>query len=221
MPMKSKRRRRGITIIVTATMLVFTMPMLGLAIDAGLLYAVKARLSAATDAAAMAAARSLSLGITLAEQEASAEARGEAFFRANFPPGTLGVGNYTVVVDVQETQTRVRTISVNVTAGVGLYFMRSMGITNTAVTAVGKASRRDVNVMVVIDRSGSMNDNGGCSGVKTAAVSFLSMFANGRDRFGMITYGGSYKLDYPPNMNFKTSNPTLAGVINNSICLPA
>ncbi len=214
----SKRRRRGITIIVTAIMLVFVMPMVGLAIDAGLLYAVKARLSAASDAAAMAAARSLSLGLTLAEQEASAEARGEAFFRANFPPGTLGVGNYTVVVDVQETQGMVRTVSVDVTADVGLYFMRSLGITNTAVSAIGKASRRDVNLIMVIDRSGSMNSNGGCTGVKSAAVSFLNMFANGRDRLGMVTYGGSYKLDYQPNMNFKTSSPTLAGIINNINC---
>jgi hypothetical protein len=34
----------------------------------------------------------------------------------------------------------------------------------------------------------------------------------------MITYGISYALSYAPNMNFKTSSPTLSGVVNTISC---
>ena len=37
------------------------------------------------------------------------------------------------------------------------------------------------------------------------ATSFTSLFANQRDRMGMITFGGSYKLDYGLTKNFKQS----------------
>jgi Flp pilus assembly protein TadG len=80
-------RERGIAVMLTAFLLVFTIPAVGLAIDAGVLYLVRSKLSSACDAAALATARNLNLGLTLEDQQANAIARGTAFFNANFPAG--------------------------------------------------------------------------------------------------------------------------------------
>ncbi len=75
-----RRARRGFAIILTALMLTIVVPMVGLVIDVGIMYAIRTRLSLACDAAALAAARSLAVGQTLADQETSARARAESFF---------------------------------------------------------------------------------------------------------------------------------------------
>jgi uncharacterized membrane protein len=82
---KQKARERGIALLTTTAAMFVIVPVVGLVIDAGFLYAVRARLSSATDAAAIAAARSLSKGLSMSEQEGSAVARAESFFAANFP----------------------------------------------------------------------------------------------------------------------------------------
>ncbi|MEZ5355994.1 MAG: vWA domain-containing protein [Bryobacteraceae bacterium] len=208
-----KPRRRGFALILTALMLVWILPLVGLAIDAGILYAVKAQLQSACDAAALAAARNLSVGLTLSEQEASARARTEAFFDANFPTGHWETTGKSRQVAVAESGFRTRKVTVSGSVTVPLFFMRTLGLSTSAVNASGQAARRDVNVMLVMDRSGSLETAGACDDLETAAMSFVNSFANGRDRLGLVTYGGSYRVDYAPTMNFKNS-PTLASQID-------
>ncbi len=199
------RRRRGFAMILTALMMIVIIPVAGLAIDVGIMYAVRARLASASDAAALAAARSLAAGATMADQEAAAQARATAFFRANFPEGTLETTNNSITVSVTETESRVRKVTVTGRASAPVYFMQLFGFPRTLVSAVGEASRRDINVMLSLDRSGSLNDNGGCVKLDEASRAFVGMFANGRDRVGFVTWGGSYRVDYSPTKYFKQS----------------
>jgi Flp pilus assembly protein TadG len=201
---RSARRRKGLAIIITALMLTFVIPIVGLAIDAGVLYSVKAKLQSSVDASAMAAARSLSNGLTITEQEASAANRATAFFNANFPDNMMATGAKNISVSVAETSFRTRTVTVNGSVEAPVYFMRVLGFGNTTVRALGKASRRDVNVMLVLDRSGSLQNAGACDDVENAATAFVNLFANQRDRLGLLTFGGSYKVDFAPSQTFKT-----------------
>ena len=150
-------REKGIAVMLTAFMLIFTIPIVGLAIDAGLLYVVRAKLSSACDAAALATARNLNLGLTLAEQTSAATTRGTAFFGANFPAGYMGTYNTTPTITV--TQATLNTLSVTSTASTTapLYFMRYLGSSATLASSTGRATRRDVNLILVLDRSGSMS----------------------------------------------------------------
>ncbi len=202
---RSPRRRRGFAIILTALMLVWVIPMVGLVIDVGVMYSIKARLTAACDAAALSAARSLSTGSALADQEYAARQRAETFFMANFPAGTLESNNRQVTVTVAETQAKVRTVQVSGSAAAPVYFMQMLGSNRTIVSAMGEASRRDVNIMLVIDRSGSLQTAGACDDLEDAARVFVGQFANGRDKIGFLTFGGDCRLDYPPTKNFKQS----------------
>ena len=74
--LSASRKEKGIAILLTGVLLVLIIPIVGLAIDAGVLYALKSKLVLATDAAALAAARSLNLGLTLAAQETAAKSPG-------------------------------------------------------------------------------------------------------------------------------------------------
>lgn len=211
-------KKRGIAMLITAIGLVMITFIVGLAVDAALLYLVKAKLSSSCDAAALAAARSLNVGLTLAAQEASARARANAFFLANFPAGTMNSKNLGLQVTVAESGLRTRTVEVRATVDAPTYFMRMAGYDKVPVMALGTASRRDVNLILVLDRSSSMNASGSCTPMKNAAKAFVANFAEGRDRLGMIVFGASWYLGFAPSKNFKTASPTLEAQINSISC---
>src|SRR5579862_5887227 len=90
-------RQRGFAIIFYATMLFFVIGCVGLAVDVGSIYMIKARLSAATDAAALAAGRSVNLANTITEAQTAAITTANQFFTANFPTGYFNtIGSPTV-----------------------------------------------------------------------------------------------------------------------------
>ncbi len=218
------RGDRGVAVALTAGMLTFVVPAVGLAIDASLLYGVRARLSMAADAAALAAARSLSNGLTLGEQETAAVATANRFFNANFPDGYLYSTGRTVGVTVAETGVRTRTVTVDVAVNAPSYFLRYLGRDSTLLRATGRASRRDVNVMMVLDRSGSLQSSGACTPMKNAAAAFVRKFANFRDRVGLLTYGGDHRVDFPMQTtpgNFLTGTGSIPDLISRINCVGA
>ncbi len=211
-----RRSERGITIIVTAMLLTIIIPLVGLAIDAGTLYATKAKIQSAADAASMAAVRSLSTGLTLAAQETNCKNRADAYFKANFPEGTGGATIKRIDVTLSETDLHTRVAKVEIEVEAPAFFMRYLGFGGTSgikVNVVGETSRRDVNIALVLDRSGSLESSGSCDDVETAAITFVSMFANQRDRMALVTFGGSHKVDYLSTKNFKDP-PTLISEID-------
>ncbi|WP_321472671.1 VWA domain-containing protein [uncultured Paludibaculum sp.] len=201
-------------------------PIVGLAVDAGVLFVLKTMVSASADAAAIAAARSLSVGLTIDAQKASATADALAFFNANMKPGSYGTKNQSVAIDIAESSYRTRTVTVTAQLDAPQYFMRYLGFNSTHIVASGKASRRDVNLMLVLDRSGSMKDsvppaadNGApCTTMRNAAATFVNMFAEERDRLGLITYGGSWYLSFAPSKTFKTGSPSMLSRIASISC---
>jgi len=212
-----EQRERGLAVMLTAIMLLFTLPAVGLAIDAGLLYVIRGRLTAACDAASLATARNLNLVVTLAQQESAAMARGAVFFSANFPNGYLGTSGATPTITLAQTNLSTLTVSTTATTNAPLYFMRILGGSATIAGAFGKASRRGVNLMLVLDRSGSM-DGTPCSDMISSSKNFAAMFANQRDRLGLVTFGSSIYLAYPPSKEFQTPGSLISTAINGIDC---
>lgn len=195
-------------------------PAVGLAVDAGICYTVKSRLQTSVDGAALAAARSLSRGIGLSQQQGTATATANKFFAANMPAGWMGVTVPAPTVTFPAAPPRSIVVEVSATVAVPTNFIRVVGVNTVPVTATAASTRRDVNIIMVLDRSGSLANSGSCDDLRAGAKQFVYQFVDGRDRVGMITFGTTYRVDFPAANDFLSkSGTTLPGMIDNISCI--
>lgn len=214
---ESRSRRpheKGFALLLATLSLLFLVPLAGLAIDAGMAYIVKTRLSVAVDSACLSAARSLNRGLTLAAQADAARGVALRYFNANFPPDHFGTTGIAPLVDISESQARMRTVTVDATRRAPLYFMPILGEHYADVNVVGQATRRDSNVILVLDRSGSMDINKSVTPMKNAAKNFAEKFANGTDQLGLIVFNAATTRAMEPTQNFLTTSPSITSKIN-------
>src|SRR5436190_902573 len=149
------RGQGGFVLVYMATILALLMVTTGLAVDSGRAYLVKAQLSKAVDGAALAAARALNSGNPRAEAV--------QIFKANFPAGYLGTATspdptaasnfYTPSVNAA---TGVNTVTVNASAVMPTTFMNVANISSVTVSSTGEATRRMVDLSLVLDVSSSI-----------------------------------------------------------------
>jgi len=218
--LRQRAREKGIiTLLVGMMLLTMLIPIVGLAIDAGALFAVKARLQTAVDGAALASARSMSEALDLTSQQAAASNAASRWFHANLPNNWMGVGTVTDPT-VTFPAAPPKTINVNVVgnAAAPTYFMRVFNISSVSLSAMGQATRRFVNIILVIDRSGSLYQSGSCGFLQSASMSFVNSFVNGQDRLGLVTFGTDYRVDYPPSYTFGTGSPNLPTMLGQIYC---
>jgi Flp pilus assembly protein TadG len=205
--------------ILTAVMLVFIVPLVGLSVDAGILYAVKTKISMACDAGALAGAGALSRGLDDASQQANAQAVAEQFILMNFPANYFGTPTPTLVTPViDESVPNQRSVAVSATVHVPLYFLRWLNASSQAVSASATAVRRDVNVSFVMDRSGSLALSGSCAPLEQAASSFVNHFANGRDNVSLVTFATSSRPDFPMANDFLSASPSVPSILGGLTC---
>ena len=179
--------------VVLAVLLIFT----GLAVDTGRAYVVKAQLSKAVDGAALAAARNLNSG----------NPKGEAttVFRANFPAGYLGTSSSTdptsdpnFFKSVVDPTTGVNTVTVNATAVLPTTFMKLANFNEVNVSALGEATRRMVDLSLILDVSSSIGWQ--WPTVRDAVKTFVGAFDKNNDRVALLTFGnGASVLDAMPS----------------------
>ena len=198
------RNEKGATLLLGTLSMLFIVPMMGLAIDVGFLYAIKSKMQAAVDGAALAAARSLSDGATPTAQQAAAQAQGVTWFNANFPSTFMGVSSVNMSTSnvTYSTANNIQTIAITASASVDTFFMRWLGFNNTTVSASGTASRRDLVIMMVLDRSFSITIEGACTTMKSAAKAFTGQFAEGRDYIGLVTFSNDVWMEQAPDAEF-------------------
>ncbi len=100
----SKRKRAGSVMVMFTLMMPFVLvPMVGLAIDATMLFSVKAKLQAAVDGGAIAAAQSLNSGLTFTTQKATAEKTADEFIKANITVTGSGHSGYWGAYSLNDT----------------------------------------------------------------------------------------------------------------------
>ena len=218
-PHSSKRQRgqSGIVIPMTAVLLTVIVPLIGLGIDASILYAIRTKMSAACDAAALAGARSLARGSNDATQVANAQAIAEQYMQLNFPAGYFGAPAPTVPTPtVDESVSQQRSVTVSASLAAPTFFMNWLGVSSVTINNTATAVRRDINVVLVMDTSGSLSLTNSCGPLKTAAVDFVNQFSEGRDEVGLVTFAGgseSYPgIQYPLSTSFSTMTTTINAI---------
>ena len=205
---RSRSRERGVSLLLAGLSLTFIVPAVGLMVDVGVLYSVKARFQAAVDGASLAAARALSLGQTTQAQATAAQSNAVNWFYANFPTGSWGttgtnMSQATVSVFDDPNNAHVRNVTVTASTNVPSFFMSWFGANSTPLSATGNASRRDVVIMMVLDRSGSMAGPP-CASKLTAAKLFTGQFAAGRDQIGLVSFSDNVYIHSSPTTSFQT-----------------
>lgn len=198
----SRQRQRGQILILVGLTLVVLIGAVGLAVDLGRAYGVKARLNAAVDAAAIGAARALAEGVDDTARIANAQAAALRFFGLNYPANFLATTPSAPATSAVHEASGRWTVSVSATAQMPTTFMRVLGQTQVNVAAAGEAIRRDLDVLLVMDTSGSLAPPYSPSTVfptlKNAAINnFIAKFAAGvgGDRVGLVTFASGAVLD--------------------------
>ncbi len=211
----SKRiKERGAAIYVSAVILVMAVPMVGLAIDGTVLYIIKCRLQGAVDGAALAAARSLARGSDDASQIDSAKTAAVTYVKLNFPSNYFFTSDVTIDkntdVSVDLSVAHQRTVTVTAHVPTPALFMRYLNFTSMNVNASATTVRKDANIVLVLDRSGSMTASSSCGPMKQNAINFLANWAPGRDNVGVISFATSVVVQQQATTTFTQAGLTTA-----------
>jgi Flp pilus assembly protein TadG len=189
-------RQRGAVAIMVALSIVMLLALVGLIIDGGLAYLVKARLNAAVDSAALAAARAVPEGNTQTEQIASAKAAAADFFAANISSDYMSskpaITNTSVVLNGG-----MATIDIQAEAPMTVSVMQLLGFSSLTPVASAQTIRRDLDMAFVVDTSGSLTKS--AANVQASAKSFLNKFNVTQDRVALIHFASGVEVDNPIN----------------------
>jgi hypothetical protein len=160
---------------------------------------MRAELSKAVDAAALAG------GANIASPKLNLVALAQDFGDANFAPGYLGsaasgagAASYAVTYNTSQ-------LTVTGSASTQGLIARLFGVNTIPMTATGVARKNHVQIMLVLDLSGSMGPS--LANMKTAANSFLSFFTpdQSEDAMGLVTFSTAATVKVPLETNFATS----------------
>jgi Flp pilus assembly protein TadG len=193
------RNEAGTIIIAMALFIVLLLCFVAFGTEAGRWYLLRAELSKAVDAGALAGAKNVS------NPYVDPRALAQEFCDENFPPGafgTPGAGTGSATFNVTQTTSR---IDVDGHATAPAIMAQLLGIHDVPVSSGGAADMRPVEIMLVLDRSGSMAGQP-MADLKVAAKSFLDYFADtqSRDKCGLISFATSAHVDRALNTNFVT-----------------
>jgi Flp pilus assembly protein TadG len=190
------KRQDGFVAVYMAVLLTGLLLFTGLAVDSGRAYVVKAQLTKAVDGAALGAARNLNGG----------DPKGEAtrIFKANFPLGFLDTTSVTDPTTdpnffslTTDAKTGVNTVTVTATAVMPTTFMKLGKFNEVTVSSSGEATRRMVDLSLVLDGSSSIGPQWGA--VRDASRAFVSSFDAKNDRLALSWFGnGAAVIDPMP-----------------------
>ena len=182
--------QRGFVVVYMAISLTTLLLFSGLSLDAGRAYVVKIQLSKAVDGAALGAARMLNSG--------DPEGVATRIFQANFPTGYLGTSSVSNPPSFSlETipATGVNVITVSASAVLPTTFMRLGSIDDVTVTSSAEATRRMVDLSLVLDVSSSIGSRWGA--VRDASRLFVESFDAVHDRLALVTYSNGADVQEP------------------------
>lgn len=156
--------RRGSYAVIFAVALVPMLVAIGAAVDISQAYVVKQRMTRALDAAGLAVGGTVGLSSTQLQTMA------QNYFNANYPTSKIGVPG---TVSVSQSG---QIVSLSVTASVPTSIMGIVGIDTMTVTARSQITKmgKKLEVVLVLDNTGSMAQNSKLTTLKTAAKNLIT-----------------------------------------------
>ena len=200
---KIRRNERGQIFALIAVLIGVLILFVGLAIDFGQAYVTKTTLNKAVDAATLAAMRNLNLG------QATATTDAVAAFKANYQsvPGLGTVPTPTVTWFTSSPCISGNTcVTINATTTINTYFIRALGaqFATLNVSDSATAQRNPLVMSLMLDRSGSMQNNGGATVLPGDVRNFISYFDEGIDNIAEVSFAGAQSDDVKMTTSFVT-----------------
>lgn len=196
---KISQNENGQILVYFAIILPILLLFVGLAIDFGFAYVTKTTLSKAVDAAALEAMRNLNQGQTKAKAIALSAFNvnyASALGRDTSPP----VVNIAIGTDANNNTV----VNVDATATIDTFFIRILsGFKTLNVSSSAQATRPKLIMSLVLDRSGSMNLNGGAQALPPAVDNFVTFFDNSTDQVAMVSFSTIATVNVTIRTNFQ------------------
>jgi Flp pilus assembly protein TadG len=194
---KNRSNERGQILPMFVVLLPVLLLFVGLTLDLGIAYVTKSALSKAADAAALAALRNIKQG------QATATALAQAAFNANYAAfgSTSPAPAVSVVITTDGSNNTV--VNVNATATLSTFFLGLLpGFQTMNVSTSSQTTRPKLIMSLVLDKSGSMEKNGGATALPPAVVNFLSYFDDSSDQVAEVSFSSVATVDVPIGTGF-------------------
>ncbi|MGH7724622.1 MAG: VWA domain-containing protein [Candidatus Eiseniibacteriota bacterium] len=196
--MRIRHNESGNVLIMVTLSIFVILGFFALGVEAGRWYLIRAELSKSVDAGALAGAKNLS------NPHVDPRVVAEEFSQANFASGFLGtpgsgagaVAFAAEIVDGDRVRVDAETQGRPVVA-------QLFGVDHVSIGTLGVAQMKQVEIMLVLDRSGSMAGEP-IADLKTAAKSFVDYFETTQegDKVGLISFATSVRVDRGLDHNF-------------------
>lgn len=173
------RDRRGAVLVFVAVGAFVLLGLTGLALDGGMAFLTRAKLSRAADAASLAGARSIRQG------QSHAEAQAVAVAAAN---GVVTGEATTLDIKFGMNEKLQQTVLVTARRTIPLLFSRVLGFNTMRIGAVAEATVPPIDLVLVVDRSGSLATENSWVPLQDAVKTFTSYFDDKIDQFGMESF---------------------------------
>ena len=196
---RERHGEAGQTLVLFAIMALVLFLVMGLCVDAGTIYMTKAELDKSVDAAALTAVRNLYQG------QSQASAMAQAAFAANYRGGGPSANSPAISVTYGTDSSNNTTVSLLSTATLNTYFMKLVPRFQTfQVSSAATATRAKLIMSVVLDVSGSMQNNGGAAALPSAANTFISYFDDTMDQVSLVSFASTTNLHVSVRKPFKS-----------------
>ncbi len=210
---RNKPGEHGQTLVLFLLMMVLLFVFVGMGIDLGFAYITKAELSKGVDSAALSGMRSISQGTAAASLIASNA------FAANYGKSGRDVAPPALTINFGTVNGNT-VLNVNATVAINTYFIRVMpalGLGNWNTLSVGEsaqATRSTLVMALVLDRSGSMNGNGGWETLPPAVTNFIALFDDKTDYASQVSFSSCASVDVPMGQPFINNIQSAALALN-------
>jgi len=188
------RSERGAVIVMVAGGLVILLGMAGLVLDSGRAFLVRSQLSRAVDAGVLAGARTVRSGESAARSEAIAVALANGV--------EVGADGTTVSVSFGFNEVGEKTVTVTAHRPLPTTLMRLLGLDVVDIGSSATAVVPPVDLVLVLDQSGSLGSHGAWDDLQRAAREFVTHFDDDLDQFALVSFHTRAGVRYPLQGHF-------------------
>ncbi len=171
---------RGAVLAMVGVSMVMLLAVTGLALDSGRAFVRQTRLARAVDAAVLTGARTLRAGQPEARRQALASMAANGF--------PEGVANIKLYPKFGTNALGEQTVTMTATQPMATILMRVLGHDEVTVAATATAAVPPVDLVLVLDQSGSLDQANAWDDVQDASWNFVRQFDERLDQVGLVSF---------------------------------